>query len=86
MHYYRRIIVDDNISLQYKLKVNALNQKNRIIYSHYTHLNICARHWAIIHHDKVQWFFILSCTLGCVTLFLGASFFLILRQIVDPVS
>jgi len=56
----------DKISLQFKEKVNALNQQNAIIYSHYTHTNICIRHYGIVYHNKVKmvllilWFFGMS--------------------------
>jgi len=61
--YNRGGIVGDKISLQCKANVNAFNQHNTIIRSHYTHTNICARHCAIIHYNKVEvllfilWFF-----------------------------
>jgi len=41
MHYYRRIIVADNISLECKYKVNALNSKIEL-YTVATHIRIFA--------------------------------------------
>jgi len=65
---YRHGILGGKISDQCTRYVNSLNPtpsppQNTITSNHYTHTNICARHWAIIRHKKdkvvpfILWYF-----------------------------